>query len=541
MKKLNQVILKASIAMLLAFCITATYAQQLKSISGANSPTDDTNPVWIGNNTLFFTRAFHPKNIGGKADPGDIWMTKKDPNGTWTDATHRPDLSSPGYDLVLGLEDVLTLLVLRIENNSKTIRQYSKFGQDWNYLRTVNFPNLNEFEGLVSGRVAQGGKFIFIAGKKTGGFGNEDIYISEKTGVIDWSSPVNLGNVINGSAQEMGPYFDPEANLLFYSSSSHPGATGKDILIAKKTGEAWDSWSKPEKWEQISTKGSETSITFLSKEEVVWTSTQSSDGFADLMTFEKPIPLIIPSDFKAPTEELISSPIKVTSVKQTKPESSVQPISSPASTQVNPKKETPVTDEPEIPVSWLVMDAKLKIEVPFSLAWQKGNQTANFPVESRISDLEKAGVTSVRISSKGYFPIVLPLSELMRKGKTVILMTKAEAGSSVTLKDVNFKVGTAELEGEGTQNILKEIAEFLLNQPNLVVRINGHTDNLGDPTLSKELSLQRATAVRNYLVSNGVNFEKLRISGWGGTKPIASNATEAGRAKNRRVELTVEN
>ena len=541
MKKLNQVILKASGAMLLAFCITATYAQQLKSISGANSPTDDTNPVWIGNNTLFFTRAFHPKNIGGKADPGDIWMTKKDPNGTWTDAIHRPDLSSAGYDLVLGLEDVLTLLVLRIENNSKTIRQYSKFGQDWNYLRTVNFPNLNEFEGLVSGRVAQGGKFIFIAGKKTGGFGNEDIYISEKTGVIDWSSPVNLGNVINGSAQEMGPYFDPEANLLFYSSSSHPGATGKDILIAKKTGESWNSWSKPEKWEQISTKGSETSITFLSKEEVVWTSTQSSDGFADLMTFEKPVPLIIPSDYKAPTEQLISSPIKVTPVIQTKPESSVQPISSPAPIQVNPKKESPVTDEPEIPVSWLVMDAKLKIEVPFSLAWQKGNQTANFPVESRISDLEKAGVTSVRIFSKGYFPIVLPLSELMRKGKTVVLVTKAEAGSSVTLKDVNFKVGTAELEGDGTQNVLKEIAEFLLNQPNLVVRINGHTDNLGDPTLSKELSLQRAIAVRNYLVANGVNFEKLRISGWGGTKPIASNATEAGRAKNRRVELTVEN
>ncbi|MCU0401700.1 MAG: OmpA family protein [Algoriphagus sp.] len=541
MKKLNQVILKASGAMLLAFCITATYAQQLKSISGANSPTDDTNPVWIGNNTLFFTRAFHPKNIGGKADPGDIWMTKKDPNGTWTDAIHRPDLSSAGYDLVLGLEDVLTLLVLRIENNSKTIRQYSKFGQDWNYLRTVNFPNLNEFEGLVSGRVAQGGKFIFIAGKKTGGFGNEDIYISEKTGVIDWSSPVNLGNVINGSAQEMGPYFDPEANLLFYSSSSHPGATGKDILIAKKTGESWDSWSKPEKWEQISTKGSETSITFLSKEEVVWTSTQSSDGFADLMTFENPVPLIIPSDYKAPTEQLISSAIKVTPVIQTKPESSVQPISSPAPIQVNPKKESPVTDEPEIPVSWLVMDAKLKIEVPFSLAWQKDNQTANFPVESRISDLEKAGVTSVRIFSKGYFPIVLPLSELMRKGKTVVLVTKAEAGSSVTLKDVNFKVGTAELESDGTQNVLKEIAEFLLNQPNLVVRINGHTDNLGDPTLSKELSLQRAIAVRNYLVANGVNFEKLRISGWGGTKPIASNATEAGRAKNRRVELTVEN
>lgn len=541
MKKLNHIILKASSAMLLAFCISTTEAQQLKSLSGANSPNDDTNPVWIGNNTLLFTRAFHPKNIGGKTDPGDIWMTKKDQNGTWTEATHRPDLSSAGYDLVLGLEDVLTLLVLRIENNSKTIQQYSKFGQEWNFLRMVNLPGLNEFEGLISGRVAHGGKLLFLAGKKPGGYGNEDIYLSEKTGVIDWSSPVNLGMVINGSAQEMGPYFDPESNLLFYSSSSHLGATGKDILIAKKMGEAWDTWSKPEKWEQISTKGSEASITFLSKEEVVWTSTQNSDGYADLMTFSQPVPLVIPSDFQVPAAQPSGGLVKATPAIQSKPESSVQAISSPAPKQVPLKSESSVTDEAEIPVSWLVMDGKLKIEVPFSLVWQKGNQTISLPSESKISDLEKAGVTSAKFSSKGYFPSVLPLSDLMRKGKTVVLLTKAEAGSSVILKDVNFKVGTAELEGEVTQNTLKEIADFLLNQPNLVVRINGHTDNLGDPTLSKELSLQRATAVRNYLVSNGVNFEKLRISGWGGSKPIASNATEAGRAKNRRVELVVEN
>jgi outer membrane protein OmpA-like peptidoglycan-associated protein len=129
----------------------------------------------------------------------------------------------------------------------------------------------------------------------------------------------------------------------------------------------------------------------------------------------------------------------------------------------------------------------------------------------------------------------------MLKGKTVVLMTKAETGSSIVLKDIQFKAGTSELEGENTFEILNEIADFLINQPNLTIRIGGHTDNLGDPTLNKELSLQRATAVRNFLISNGVNFEKLRISGWGGSKPIASNATEAGRNKNRRVELSVEN
>lgn len=528
--------------MLLAFCISAAYSQQLKSLSGANSPNDDTNPVWIGNNTLFFTRAFHPKNIGGKADPGDIWMTKKDSNGAWTEATHRPDLSSSGYDLILGMEDLLTLLVLRIENNNKTIQQFSKFGQEWNFLRNVNFPGLNDFEGMISGRVVQGGKLIFLAGKKTGGFGNEDIYVSEKIGAIDWSTPINLGNVINGSAQEMGPFYDSEANLLFYSSSSHQGATGKDILIAKKTGDTWESWSKPEKWEQISSKGSEASITFLSKDEVVWTSTQNSDGFADLMTFSQPVPLVIPSDFQQPVLVQSSEALrKNTAIAQPKAPTSIQPTASVTTSQVPVKVESQLSDVAEIPVSWLVMDAKLKIEVPFSLSWQKGDQAVSFPNESRISELEKAGVTGVRISAKGYFPLILPLSELMRKGKTVVLLTKAESGSAIILKDVNFKVGTAELEGEVTQKNLKEIAEFLLNQPNLIVRINGHTDNVGDPSLSKELSLQRAIAVRNYLVANGVNFEKLRISGWGGSKPIASNATEAGRAKNRRVELTVEN
>jgi flagellar motor protein MotB len=543
MKKLNRIVLRASSIMLLAFSISAAYSQQLKSLSGANSPNDDTNPVWVGNNTLFFTRAFHPKNLGGKVDPGDIWMSKKDQNGAWTEAVHRPDLSSKGYDLVLGLEDVLTLLVLKSENSTTTIQQYSKFGQDWNLLRSINFPGLGDFEGPISGRVANGGKLIFIAGKKSGGYGNEDIYVSEKTGVIDWSAPVSLGGVINGSAQEMGPYFDPESNLLFYSSSSHQGATGRDILIAKKIGETWQSWSKPEKWEQLSTKGSETSITFLSKDEVVWTSTQNSDGFADLMTFAQPVPLVIPSDFKEPS----SSPSPPIAVKSTNSQTTrLAPPTQPAiasnievasSAKVEPAK----SDEPEIPVSWLVMDARLKIELPYTVTWQKGNQSFNLPMESKISELEKVGVISAKVTAKGYFPVFIPLGELMRKGKTVVLLTKAESGSAVILKDVNFKVGTAELEGETTMTTLKEIADFLLNQPNLAVRINGHTDNLGDPSLSKELSLQRATAVRNYLVANGVNFEKLRISGWGGTKPIASNATEAGRSKNRRVELTVEN
>jgi outer membrane protein OmpA-like peptidoglycan-associated protein len=549
MKNSNHFFFKASGLVLLAFCFHFnSQAQELRSLSGANSPNDDTNPVWIGNNTLLFTRAFHPQNLGGVSDPGDIWETKKGENGEWGLATHRPDLSTAGYDLVLGLEDVLTLLVLRKEGNETSLHQFSKFGQDWNYLRKVNFPDLNSFEGLVTGRVAEGGKLLFLAGKRIGGLGNEDIYVSEKSAVINWSELKNLGSAINGFGQEMGPFYEPLTAQLFFSSNSYPGANGKDILISKKLGEAWDTWSKPEKWEQISSRGSEASITFISENEVVWTSTQNSDGFADLMTFSTPVPLIIPTEFVAPVVseskiETIQRSSRTSQVNQIKTQTRTIPLSDSTNVylpvqSISPLKE--VVEDVEQPISWLVLDGKNKLELPYTLTFLNGIEKIDYQGNNLISDLKDKSVVLVKISSTGYFPKQVLVENLISKDKTVVLLTKAEPGSTVLLEDVNFKRGTAELDGETTESSLSDLAVFLKENPEIKIRINGHTDNVGDPGLNKQLSLERAGRVRNFLIDKCVDFENLRISGWGGTRPVASNATEAGRAKNRRVELVVE-
>jgi outer membrane protein OmpA-like peptidoglycan-associated protein len=196
--------------------------------------------------------------------------------------------------------------------------------------------------------------------------------------------------------------------------------------------------------------------------------------------------------------------------------------------------------EEEIPVSWLVIDGKNKAELPYTLTFIKGTETIDYQGSKLISDLKNNGINLIRISSKGYFSKQVLVEGLGSKNKTVVLLTKAEPGSIVLLEDVNFKRGTAELEGETTEASLSDLSDFLKANPQIKIRINGHTDNLGDPGLNKQLSLERAGSVRNFLINKGVNFENLRISGWGGTRPIASNATEAGRAKNRRVELVVE-
>lgn len=540
MKKIKSYFLQAGRVSLLAFFISSIVnAQQIQNLSGANSPQDDQNPVWIGDGVLLFTRANHFQNLGGITDPGDIWMTKKDSEGNWSEATHRPDLSTTGYDIALGLEDLLTLLVYHQGDDRNGIYQYSKFGNDWNFLRQISMDGISELEGKVSGRVAKGGKLIFLSGKRSDSRGNEDIYVSEKIGTVQWSKPKHLGSVINTPGQEISPFFDPESNLLYFSSNMQIGAEGKDIFIAKKLSESFDQWSVPKKWIQLNSAGSESSVTFISDTEVVWTTTQNSDGFADLVTFKEPVNLEIPTEFEPPSAVAIAQSEQSetsTKVSELKP---IFPSNAVGIPEVRlEEKEIELKEEP---LRWLVIDQKNKTRVEDFLVFLGENLAEPIdPKSIRLSNIQSSN-SFLRFEAPKFFPVTVAISSLRKDEPNVILMTRAEAGNSLLLDQVSFKRGTAELEGVATMEFLDQLAEFLAENPEVIIRISGHTDNAGDPGLNKALSLDRASAVRDYLVEKGVAFERLRISGWGGTRPIASNATETGRSKNRRVEITVEN
>ena len=86
---------------------------------------------------------------------------------------------------------------------------------------------------------------------------------------------------------------------------------------------------------------------------------------------------------------------------------------------------------------------------------------------------------------------------------------------------------------------LNEVAAVLQEYPNTYVDVYGHTDSTGSDAYNQGLSERRASAVANYLTSQGVASARLGTRGFGETQPIASNETEAGRAENRRVEIKV--
>jgi OmpA-OmpF porin, OOP family len=101
---------------------------------------------------------------------------------------------------------------------------------------------------------------------------------------------------------------------------------------------------------------------------------------------------------------------------------------------------------------------------------------------------------------------------------------------------INFETGKSEIKPE-SKKAIDEITAMLKANPALKVSIEGHTDNVGNSQSNQTLSENRAKAVMNEIVSNGIDKTRLVSKGWGQTKPIDDNKTEEGKAKNRRVEV----
>jgi outer membrane protein OmpA-like peptidoglycan-associated protein len=119
-----------------------------------------------------------------------------------------------------------------------------------------------------------------------------------------------------------------------------------------------------------------------------------------------------------------------------------------------------------------------------------------------------------------------------------IPLERIETGNRVVLNNVFYEVDSYRLASESMAE-LNKVARFLLENPGLTVEIGGHTDNTGTPEYNMVLSEQRAGAVVDYLVEQGVPRETLKGKGYGETLPVGDNSVEEGRAMNRRTELRI--
>jgi OOP family OmpA-OmpF porin len=107
-------------------------------------------------------------------------------------------------------------------------------------------------------------------------------------------------------------------------------------------------------------------------------------------------------------------------------------------------------------------------------------------------------------------------------------------------ENVEFKTGSHELANV-TDPVLDEVVQIMKDHTEIVrIRIEGHTDSVGTAKYNQDLSERRAKTVKEYLISHGIDASRTTSKGFGLTRPIADNKTDEGRAKNRRVEVHIE-
>ena len=110
---------------------------------------------------------------------------------------------------------------------------------------------------------------------------------------------------------------------------------------------------------------------------------------------------------------------------------------------------------------------------------------------------------------------------------------------SIVLRGINFDFDKANIKPEAAP-VLDAAVEVLKENPDVKVRVGGHTDGIGTDAYNQGLSERRAKAVRDYLVAHGIDASRLTAVGFGKTQPVADNKTKDGRAQNRRVALDVQ-
>ncbi len=150
----------------------------------------------------------------------------------------------------------------------------------------------------------------------------------------------------------------------------------------------------------------------------------------------------------------------------------------------------------------------------------------------------KPGIYDIKAEAEGYEPGIY--SEVITAGeKNMVEIGMVKRGMVITLKGIKFDFNKATLKPE-SYPVLDEAAKILKTHPDIKVELQGHTDSVGSDAYNLRLSRSRANSVTAYLISNHrIDAARLMAGGYGERRPVATNATDEGRAQNRRVDFVI--
>ncbi len=479
-------------------------------IDSLNSPVSEENIV-LGEDgrTIFFTRKNHQENLGGIQDMSDIWVSYLE-SEVWSTPENLAIINDVNYTSPIGFTRGGNYFLYNKVRFEKGIY----IGEIW--VSDASFKNAKKLDirsfknraPVQSGSISQDGRFLMLSIETSIGYGVDDLYVCELQPDGSWSAPRNLGYEINTAFQEITPFLAGDNKTLFFATNGREGEGSFDIYETTRLDDTWRSWSTPKNLADINTGGAESSLVFQSGADYAYfVSTRNSDGYGDIKKVS----------INAEIEEVVADTVLEMVIEK-------QPIPS---------------------IKFHVANIKTGTSIPATVtAINQNGDSLDLPGMDSLYVLasEERLPYRVQFKSQGFlkdFLVVSPDS-YDPAGDTIVTISlePLQTGNTVTLKNVLFYQGTANFV-EGSEKALDLIVEMLGENPNVKILLKGHTDNRGNAELNLQLSEERANAVANYLLEEGISDDRIDGMGYGGKEPIASNLYEETRRLNRRVEFEV--
>jgi outer membrane protein OmpA-like peptidoglycan-associated protein len=455
---------------------------------------------------LYFTRWKHPDNLGANKNQ-DIWVSNWQPDRTWSKATLYPaPINNDENNAVCGITpNGKTLLLNNVYGKDGTMEKGVSFSfllrtGEWSFpkaLKILNFKNKSEFSEYT---LAPNGKVLVMTTETKDTYGGKDIYVSFLNADDSWSEPKNVGPVVNTGEAESTPFIAPDGVTMYFSSSGHVGYGNNDIFLSRRLDDTWQNWSVPEnlgpivntpQWDgyfSVSAKG----------DYAYFSSTENSIGAEDIYRIK------IPEKVRPLT--LIQLTGQVINQKTKEPMAARLLIKS----KLNPLDTLSIDYDPYV-----------------------GDYSFMWPAKKAFT---------VQLKKAGYFSKVEHFDFTSEKNFLLVnrnfFLQTVEKNKAYSLANISFDQGKANLK-PGFEAELEKVMAILSDNDQYTLLLEGHTDNQGDWNDNLKLSLERVENVKAYLVSKGVNANRIETKGWGGSRPLANNFVEETRKNNRRVEFTI--
>ena len=371
----------------------------------------------------------------------------------------------------------------------------------WTPLRKLG-PQVNgqtTWEGQPS--LSADGKTLYFASARDGGLGGIDIYCATQDANGNWGNVKNLGNKINTSGDDKSPFMHSDSQTLYFSSEGKNGVGGFDIYYSKMNLDG--TWTEPKN--------------------IGYPINSESDDLA----------FVVSTDGK---KAYFAS-------NQLKGLGGWDIYSFDLYKEARPEKVLLVKGQLKDDNGDFLTDAKVEMKSATTSRVTEGlvdKVTGRYAVIVAVKENEEF-IMTVRKPDYSFTSQYFNTEDIKKeKPIEVNLEVKPiEVGKIVKLNNIQFATNSAVFD-KGSIVVLNSFVEFLESNPNVKIAIHGHTDNVGDDKSNLTLSKNRAKAVFDYLVLMGIDVSRMTHEGFGKTKPISSNETEFGRAKNRRTEFVIE-